>query len=221
MASVPFAYECDRDSAFAPDTNSHKRSGFITELDGFGLAQPLTPDLTVSVPYSGQPRYSGITVAPPGAGGLPRSASVVGVLENFTWAGGGGDAIKLDFWCSQEHGTTMRALQQFTLATTKLKALGWWIVDYDQVNKQWFEQSYPASAAAITGSIAAKGSPGLNVGPEPVPVKAGIGVNLYKVSISVVPAANQQYALLFASSAERSIVKSWGLPAGTPTAAPA
>jgi hypothetical protein len=221
MASVPFVYECDRESGFAPDSNSHKRVGYITKLDGFGLSDPATPDLTVSIPYSGQPKYSGITLTQPGAGGLLRTASVVGVLEEFSWAGGVGDAIKFDFWCSQENATTIKALQQLGLKNSTVKGFGWWIVDYDQETKQWFEQSYPVGDPAIKGLITGKDNPELSVDLSPVAVKDGIDVNVYKVSISVVPAANQQYPLEFASSAENPIVKSWGLVVGTLPAASA
>jgi hypothetical protein len=102
-----------------------------------------------------------------------------------------------------------------------LKGLGWWIVDYDPESKQWFEESFPASGAAITGLIAGQGYPELNVDLTPVPVTDGIEVDVYKVSISVVPAANQQYSLEFASSAGKPIVKSWGLVTGTLLAASA
>jgi hypothetical protein len=217
MASVPFVYECDRESGFVADPNSHERFGYITKLDGFGLTNPLTPDLTVSIPYSGQPKYSGITLAQPGAN-APRTASVVGVLEKFSWAGGVGDAINFDLWCSQENATALKALQQLALKNSKVKGLGWWIVDYDQEVKQWFEQSYPQSESAITGLAAGKS---LNVDLIPVPVKGGIDVDLYKISVSVVPAANQQYSLFFANSAVKPEVKSWGLVVGTLPATPA
>jgi hypothetical protein len=216
MASVPFVYECDRESGFVLDPNSHKRVGYITKLDGFGLTQPATPDLTVSIPYSGQSKYSGITFTPPHADNPFQTASVVGVLENFSWAGGAGDAINFDFWCSQENATALKALQQLALKTTTLKELGWWIINYDQETKQWFEQSYPASqTAAISVLIPGKDDPALNIDLNPVPVKDGIDVNVYKVSVSVVPAANQQYSLHFADSAVKPVVKSWGLVVGT------
>jgi hypothetical protein len=221
MASVPFIYECDRESGFMPDSNIRKRVGYITKLDGFGLSHPAAPDLTVSVPYSGQPKYSGITLAQPAAGNAPRTASVVGVLDKFSWAGGVGDAIELDFWCSHDNASAIKLLQQSTPKTNAVKGLGWWIVDYDPEAKQWFEQSYPAGVTAITGLIAGQGNLELSVDLTPVPVTDGTDVDVYKVSISVVPAANQQYTLEFASSAGKPVIKSWGLVTGTLPAAPA
>jgi hypothetical protein len=49
---------------------------------------------------------------------------------------------------------------------------------------------------------------------SPVPVKDGIDVNVYKMTLAVVPAANKQYTLHFASSPRKPAVKSWGLVIG-------
>jgi len=220
MASIPFAYECDRATGFGLAPNSDLRFGYITRLDGFGLAQPATPDLTVAVPYSGQPRYSGITIKQPAAAGQPRAASVVGVLESFSWPGGVGDPITVNFWCSQQNAAAVKTVQQAALKTTAVRALGWWIVNYDQASKQWFEQSYPVSAPTVAGVIAGKGNPELNVDLTGAPVGDGIDVMVYKVSLSVQPTANQQFVLEFANSAAQLTAKPWGLVTGTLPASP-
>lgn len=220
MASIPFAYECDRATGFGLASNSYLRFGYITRLDGFGLTQPATGDLTVAVPYSGQPKYSGITIKQPAVAGQPRTAAVVGVLESFNWPGGVGDPITVNFWCSQQNAAAIKTVQQVTVKTTTVKALGWWIASYDQATKQWFEQSYPVSAPAVNGVIAGKDNPELNVDLAPVPVADGIDVMVYKVSLSVQPAANQQFVLEFANSAAQLTAKPWGLVTGTLPASP-
>ena len=213
MATVPFNYGCDRDYAFTADPNEHKRFGYITELDGFGLAGPAVPDLTLSVPFVGQPAYPGITLKQPSTG--IRTVNVVGVLENFAWPGGVGDAINLEFWCSQENAVNLKSVQQSVLKNTTVKGLAWWIADYDQETKRWFELSFPTSSLAVRGLLAGKDNPELNVDLTPVAVKDGIDVNVFKVSISVAPAANAQYGLHFANSATTQVAKSWGLIVGT------
>jgi hypothetical protein len=220
MASIPFDYDCDRATGFGMTLNSHMRFGYITRLDGFGLTQPATADLTVTVPYNGQPRYSGIAFKPPATAGQPRTAAVVGVLESFNWAGGVGDPITVNFWCSQQNAVAIKTTQQAVLKTTVVKALGWWIAGYDQATKQWFEQSYPVSAPTVTGVIAVKGNPELNVDLTPVPVADGIDVSVYKVSLSVQSAANQQYVLDFANSPAQLMAKPWGLVTGAVPAGP-
>jgi hypothetical protein len=213
MAAIPFDYECDRESGFVLDPNSQKRVGYITTLDGLGLAQPVAPDLNVSVPYNGQPKYTGVTLGNPVPGKPARALSVVGVIEKFSWEGGAGNPIVIDFWCSQGNAVKIRSAQQVELTVTQVNHLGWWIIDYDQEAKVWFEQSFPVPGA-ITGSISGKEAPALNTDLNPVPVKDGIDVNVYKVTISVAPAANQQFALQFANSAAKPLAKSWGLVVG-------
>jgi len=55
----------------------------------------------------------------------------------------------------------------------------------------------------LSGTIAGKGVPQLNVDLTPVPVKDGIDVNVYKVSIAIAPQAHQVFALKLASSSTR------------------
>lgn len=78
-----------------------------------------------------------------------------------------------------------------------------------------------ASIRLPAGVIAVKGNPELNVDLTPVPVGDGIDVSVYKVSLSVQPAASQQYALDFASSPALVLAKPWGLVTGAVPAAPA
>jgi hypothetical protein len=218
MASVPYAYDLDRANGFVMDPNEHKRVGYVTKLDGFGLTGPLPADLRVNVPFSDGRTlgYAGLQTAPGITGSAaPLIASVVGVMEKWEWDGTVGGPIKIDFYCSQENATRIKTLQQLALKTTNVKALGWWICDYDQETKTWYEAAYPKSAPAVTGIIMGKDNPELNVDLTPVPVKDGIEVNVYKVSIAVVPGANQQYALDLANSSTRSVAKSWGLIVGS------
>ena len=75
------------------------------------------------------------------------------------------------------------------LKTTTVKALAWWIGDYDHETKSWYEKSYPLGPGLITGIIAGKENPELSVDLSGVPAKDGIDV--YMISIKVAPAANQ------------------------------
>lgn len=220
MASVPFEFNCVRGAGFVMDPNQHKRVGYVLALDGFGSTNPtgLSPDLQVNVPYNSPgPAYGyhGLPIDKSnGATGIG-TAHVVGVIEKFTWAGAVGDSINIEFWCSQENATHIKSLQQLTLKNTGIKQLSWWIANYDQETKLWFEESYPKTPAAITGTIAGGDNPELNVDLAGAPVKDGVDVMVYKVAISVVPAANQAYALAFANSENKPTVKAWGLVVGS------
>jgi len=217
FASVPYTFACDKDAGFVMDPNVHKKVGYVTSLNGFALSAALKPDLTVHVPGISKSTltYTPLAVTwPTPVKPLP-TASVVGVIEKFNWNGGVGDALQIDFYVSQQNATLIKALQQSVLTNTKVTALGWWIADYDQETKQWYEQSFPKAPTTITGVISGKDNPELSVNLSPVPVKDGIEVNVYKVTIHVVPAANQAYTLHFANSATKPVVKSWGLQVGT------
>ena len=216
MATVPFVYECNKEAGFVMDPNEQKRIGYITALNGFKLAATLPADLQVSVPFNSgaNPTFSGLQYTPKSDTIPVGVAKVVGVIEKFEWNGGIGDPIKLEFYVSQENATQIKALQQQSLQTTKVDALAWWLADYDQEVKKWFEQAYPIGGS-ITGIITGKENPELDVDLNPVPVKDGIDVNVYKVTMAVVPAANKQYTLHFANSDQKKVIKAWGLVVGT------
>jgi hypothetical protein len=198
------------------DPNVHKRVGYITELEGFGLpASTFAKDLIVSVPYNNEEKkYAGMTLEPAASPSSPKITKVVGVLTNFEWNGAVGDSLKFTFYCSQQNAFQIKAIQQQALKTTTVKKLGWWICDYDQEQKRWFEQSYPSSDKEITGLITGKDNPELDVDLNAEVVKDGIDVNVYKITMGVAPAANKAYALHFANSAAMNVAKAWGLKVG-------
>ena len=197
MATVPVVFECSVSSGFLMDPDEHQRIGWVTKLDGFGLPTGgLRADLQVSDPLAA------------GNGG-PLAVPVAGVIEKFSWAGGTGDPLQLDFYVSQENAFQIKALQQTTLKNTAVKVLDFLIADYDQEAKAWFTALIPGQP--LSGTIPGKGVAQLNVDMTPVPVKDGIDVSVYKVSIAIAPSAHQVLALKLASSSTRTVVKSWGV----------
>ena len=197
MATVPVVFECSVSSGFLMDPDEHQRIGWVTKLDGFGLPTGgLRADLQVSDPLAA------------GNGG-PLAVPVAGVIEKFSWAGGTGDPLQLDFYVSQENAFQVKALQQATLKSTAVKVLDFLIADYDQEAKAWFTALIPGQP--LSGIITGKGNPQLNVDLTPVPVKDGIDVNVYKVSIAIAPPPHQVYALKLASGSTRTVAKSWGV----------
>ncbi|HJP77043.1 MAG TPA: hypothetical protein VJ914_22425 [Pseudonocardiaceae bacterium] len=210
MASIPFSYECSTAAGFLPDPATRQRVGYLTALTIGTTEYP--KDLGVFAPALAEPAaFTGLGSVAPAAGNEGLSQiNVVGVLENFEWDGAAGHPVKLEFHVSQENATQLKASQQSTLTTANIKSLAWWIVDYDQETKVWYEQSFPVNA--VSGVVpGAKDNPALDVDLTGAPVKDGIDVLVYKVSISVAPAANAQYTLRFANSSRANMSKSWGL----------
>jgi len=216
-ATVAYDLACDKNSGFVYNPAVHNRVGYVTSFNGLGLnGNGLQNDLSVSIPFpqSQAHYYSGITLV---SGPTSQyTANVVGVIETLSWSGGVGDAISIDFYVSQENAVQIKALQQATLKTTAINNFGFWIIDYDQVAKKWFEEFYPLSPPKISGLVAGNSNPALSVDLTPVPVANGIDVNVYKISIQVIPAANQQQTFSTATtSSAAATVKSWGLVVGT------
>jgi hypothetical protein len=215
MPTIPFSYECSKDAGFVMDPNEAKRVGYIIELEGFQIAK-MNQDLHVCVPYNHEGTLGYTEFKPeadPGGGPL-KIVKVVGVIEKFEWNGGVGDPLKFEFYVSQTNAHNIKAAQQTTLKTTTVKTLKFWICDFDQETKRWFEQAYPKSKPALNGLITGKENPELDVDLNPVAAKDGIDVNVYKVTMGVVPAANEAFALHFANSSEKPVAKSWGLKVG-------
>jgi len=207
MATIPFSYECVREAGFLPNPNQHNRVGYVTALNGFGIRTAFTPDLAVHSPI---PNPAHIKINPIGG-----KLNVVGVIEKFEWNGGVGDFISLDFWVSQQTATQLKAAQQQALRSTAVNQLGWWIADYDQETKAWYEQAYPGtSSGLIAGIVGPKDNPELNIDLSPVPAKDGIDVLVYKISIQVAPGASQSAQLRFSPTAGNSVFKQWGLVVG-------
>lgn len=213
-----FEYPCNWRAGFIPDPIKKQRIGYITALNGFGLTATLPTDLTVYSAFNAAapPTYTGLTyTAASEASPLP-TVQVVGVMEHFSWSGGVGDPISVSFYVSQENAAQIKALQQLTLKTTSISSLGWWLADFDEETKVWFEQAYPKTPVTVTGQINAPGKNDvrLHVATEPEKVAPNVDVNVYNVHIEIVPAANQQCVLAFANSATKNVVKGWGLVVG-------
>ena len=209
-----FNFPCDWKSGFVMDPTRKQRVGYLLAFNGIGLPSELPQDITVFSPFNAQPAYAGVAVA-------DSQVKVVGVLDSFSWGGGVGDPISISAYISAENAFQLKALQQLTLKTTSVSKLAWWIADFDEETKEWFEQAYPQTPAAITGQLNAPGGRDirLQISDDPTKVAANIDVNVYNVYFEVVPAANQTAHFMFATSKQKKVAKGWGLVVGTQAAA--
>ena len=185
MATVPFSFECSKDAGFVMDPNEHKRVGYVVALEVLGIEAALKTDLRVTMPLDpgAAPGALGAIRTPAGA---PATAEVVGVIEKFEWTGGAGDSLQFEFYASQENAVTIKERQQLS-PLSKVTRLDSWIADFDHETRECFRQSYPV-AGAVGGTFAGKEAPQLDVDLTPVLVREGVGVNVYKVSMSINPA---------------------------------
>lgn len=204
------------------DPVKKQRVGYLVTFNGFGIPadKPLASDIEVFTPFDKAPAYEGIKLDPGSGDGTSgmQKVKVVGVIESWSWGGGVGDPICVSAYLSQENANQIMVKQQTTLKTTAIDSFSWWIVNYDEEEKAWFEEAHPAKGAkTVAGQLNAPGKTDIRlaVAKEPVKVAPNIDVNVYNVYVEVVPAANQTYNLKFASSKSKEFIKGWGLKIGS------
>jgi hypothetical protein len=186
---------------------SEKRVGYITDFNG--LSTTFQKDLQIRLPF--RPTYAQLG-ATQGVKGSPLTAKVVGVIETFVWPGGAGDPIAIRFYVSQQNAALLKALTTAALRSTSIQSIGWWIGDYGQTSKGWFEEAQPASAPTLKAII--QGSPAqpmLNVVLTPVKAASAIDVNVYAVSVEILPPPHLISKLSFATAPGKLVTKTWGL----------
>jgi hypothetical protein len=210
---MSFNFPCDWKSGFVMNPTKKQRVGYLVSFDGIGLSAPLAQDVTVYTPYNvdgADTGYAPLKVT-------EDKVNVVGVLDNFSWEGGVGDPICVSGYLSAENALLIKGMQKMTLKTTGIKQLGWWIGNFDEETKKWFNEAHPLAPTEITGQLNAPGGKDvrLAVADEPTKVAANIDVNVYNIYFEVVPAANQTCDFHFASASGKNFVKRWGLKVGT------
>jgi len=217
MTDVALDYELNKSDAFQVNNNQHNRAGYITCLQGFGLSAPIVfnADIKCFCGFNnGSPKFGGINFVKPGTQTSLGVVQVVAILEKFSWGGGANHPLHFEMLMSQENATQLKAAQQATLTTTKVDSIQWWIFDYDQEKKCWFEQSYPmgSDSAQLTcrGHCVPRDNPVLDVNLQGESVVEGTDQLMYKVIMDVGPGMDDLYSIFHANSAMKNQTKAWG-----------
>ncbi len=215
---MPNPFDCDWRAGFVMDPQKKQRCGYLLALNGMGLDATLAADIQVFMPFNAAPAdYTDTANLVIDASMTPNKITCVGVIESFSWSGGVGDPLVFSAYLSSENAQQIQTKLQTTLKSTSITKLAWWITNFDEVNKKWFEESYPKEPTHVTGQLNAPGGADirLHVAAEPTKVAANVDVNVYRVSFEVVPAANSTYTIGGAMDAEKKFVNAWGLKVGT------
>jgi hypothetical protein len=204
---------CSWRDALVPSPGRRNRVGYLGSFQGLDLGEFLKPDLSVVSPYSGTPEYTGLTAG----NSNPPKVNCVGIIESLAYNGGAADPICITAYVSQENAHTLKARMKGTLKTTKITSLSWWIIDYDEISKRWFEAAFPKHPATVSGQLHAAGGKNvsLQVADDPTRAAPNVDVNFYNVYFEIVPAANSIHALQFATSPDRRVLVNWGLAVGS------
>lgn len=210
---MAYDFPCDWKSGFIMNPTKKQRVGYLVSFDGIGLSGPLAQDVIVYTPYNVEgaaTNYDKLTIA-------EDKVTVVGVLDNFSWGGGVGDPVCVSAYISAENAMLIKGMLKMTLKTTSIKQLGWWIANFDEETKAWFDEAHPLAPTEITGQLNAPGKTDIRlmVADEPTKIAPNIDANVYNIYFEVVPAANQTCDFHFATSSGKNFVKRWGLKVGT------
>jgi hypothetical protein len=213
-----FNLDCNWRAGFVMDPNKKQRVGYLLALDGLGLDAALAADISVFSPFNATVADSKAVTLDTAT--VPAKLTCVGLIESLSWNGGVGDPIQITAMISSENAQQLKAKLQTTLKTTSVKKLIWWIVNFDEENKVWFEEAYPHTPEYVTGQLNAPGKTDvrLYVADEATKVAPNIDVNVHQIMFEIVPAANATYVLGFALNAQKKYVNAWGLKVGTQAA---
>ncbi len=209
--SVPFTVSCNTADSFT-DPNGHSRRCYVTSFALAAQGTPYPQDLIVILPPPVTPSYTGLTRIP--AAGGQSTASVVGVIETFSWNGGVTDPIQIDFFVSQETAKQIEVLLSTGLHSLDVTSFGYYTENYDPTTQTWYSEAFPLNPVNLQGVIASSASnPLLSVVPQGEPIKVGSGIDVYKVSIKFLPAVHSS-TLYIASSATERVAAAWGITVG-------
>ena len=216
---------CDWKSGFVMDPTKKQRCGYLVGFNGLGLNTE--PDketdaykIRVFTPYNAASlEYSQVKVDDlDGA----KVLNCIGVIESFSFAGGVGDPICISAYVSSEFANQLKAKQKASLATTLIKKLGWWVVNYDVDDKSWFEEAFPkgnteSSDGLVMGQLNASGGKDvrLSIADAPTLIAPNLDVQVFNIYFEIVPASDTTYALSFRQGTTKAFVKGWGLQVGS------
>ena len=190
---MSYSLNCDWRYGFNLDPTNKTRVGYLTEFKGGGIQ--LSADIEVFNPMQ-----------------TDKLIKCVAVLDSYDFAGSVADPMAFSGYLSCENAQQISAKLKSTLKTTNCD-FDYYIVNYDEENKAWYEEAYPAKK--INGTInGAGGDLKINIASEPTKVSPTLDVNVYRFYFEVVPAANKIFALKFATGTTTRFVRNWGIKIG-------
>jgi hypothetical protein len=221
-----FNFPCDWKSGFVMDPTQKKRMGYLMDFDGLGIKtkDPFKKEncITAFTQFQGTTSCKLVTLKDPDKTVTGRNVQCVGVLENFSWGGGVGDAICFSVYVPSQTAQALKGMQAQTLTTTKITSLSWWIAKYDEETKQWYEECFPLTSAPTDTKcqLNAHGSTDtrLHVADIATKISSTIDVNVYQVYFEIVPSADVMWDIQIATSPSTKVALHYGVKIGTQAA---
>lgn len=192
-------FDCDWRFGFNLEAKKKATVGYLLFWSGCG-GLTLPQDIEVWNPFSspGQTILNG-----------PR-VTCVGLIEQFRFAGGQNDPMRLTAYVSKGTAANVRAKLVTPLTNTKLK-LTFYVIGFDDEKKVWYEAALIKDASckvdAVIDTVA--GDLQLFVSTEPTAVSEHLDILVYKLEFQVVPALGKTAHLEFATGPTTRVVRQW------------
>ncbi|MEY4579211.1 MAG: hypothetical protein RL701_3914 [Pseudomonadota bacterium] len=172
--------------------------GYLLDWSGCGGLN-LTRDIEIWNPYSGpgQTVVTGSTI------------ECIGLIESIGYDGAENDPIHIVCYLSKGMAANVRAKLARPLTNTKLK-LSWYVIDYDEERKQWYEAAYVKTPSTAQANIdSAGGDLQVFIDNDGTRVSDSLDLNVFRFEFQVIPAEGKSAMLEFATGPSRRLVKKW------------
>jgi hypothetical protein len=191
-------YDCEWRFGFNMEPGGRATVGYLLFWSGCG-GLGLAKDITVWNPYSGsgQTVVSGSTI------------QCIGLIESFRYDGEADSPIRITAYVSKETAANVRAKVAKPVTSTSVQ-VSWYILSYDDENKEWFESAFIKNKAKATAAVDTEGGVlQLFIDSRPTQVDSRLDLRVYKLTFQIVPAKGSTTTLEFATGSTQKLVKSW------------
>jgi len=198
-------YPCDWKAGFVMDASKKQRVGYLTAFTGLGTqVGALAQDIEVWSPYGATPTYAGVAIA-------AEKVKCVGIIQSVDYGGGVGDPYGFNVYISGNNAQKLNAAMKNTFDSTTISVCNWWVGNFDEEEKAWYEEVYPKNND-MKGMLNAQGK-NMKIAVDSVGVKvnSNVDVKVFSWYFEIVPAANVLTDVLYAVGVKKNSVKHWGL----------
>ncbi|MFY0567103.1 hypothetical protein ACN28E_25140 [Archangium lansingense] len=192
-------FHCDWQFGFSVRSVLKGTVGYLLDWSGCGGLN-LKRNIEVWNPFSnsGQKVVSGRTI------------KCIGLIEDFRYEAGPTDPIRIKAYVSKETASDIRARLARPLTNPRLK-LAWYIIDFDEADKLWFEAAYLKSPKTAEASLDSTGGElQIFVDNHHTRISDTLDIAVFGFEFQVVPADKKKCTLEFATGSKLRLVKQWG-----------
>jgi hypothetical protein len=192
-------FHCDWRFGFNVQSGLKGNVGYLLDWSGCGGLN-LKRDIEVWNPFStsGQNVVSGRTI------------KCIGLIEDFRYEAGPSDPIRIKAYVSKGTASDIRARLARPLTNPRLK-LAWYIINFDEADKLWFEAAYLKSPKMAEASLDSSGGDlQIFVDNQHTRISETLDIGVFGFEFQVVPADKKKCTLEFASGSKLRLVKQWG-----------